>query len=133
MIEKKDKKELAGVKGWLLFFEVVFLFMFPFISINKLFLHMFASSDDLWFYKIIHASVGLFSFLTGIFILIRSSKTKIILQLFLLFYLLNSIPSNAVNQDLINQIIKIIFVIAIITIIYLYFRDSVRVRKTLIR
>lgn len=132
-MNQKANDKLIGVKGWLLFFAIVFILMFPFISFNKLFLHIFASSEKLLFYNIIWASVGLFSFLTGILILIKSSKTKIILQMFLLFYLLNSIPIDGVNQDLMNQIIKIISVIAVITIIYIYFRDSVRVKKTLIR
>jgi len=124
-------KELIGVKGWLLFFAILFTFIFPFVSIGGLFLPIYISSESQVFYKIIEASVGFFSFLTGILIFIKSSKTKIFLQIFLLFYLLSAILNHTVYADIKSLIIRILFLAVIITIIFLYFKNSERVNNTL--
>ncbi len=126
------KEEFVGVKGWLLFFAIIFTFLFPFLTINRLFLPIFASSESPFLYKINETSVGLFSLLTGISIFFKSSKTKILLQIFLLFYLINSITIHPLNNDIKGLPIKNIYAIAVVTIVYLYFKNSERVKNTLV-
>jgi len=125
------KKELIGVKGWLLFFAIVFTFLFPLVSIDGLFSPLYGPSERLVLYKIVEASVGLFSLLTGILIFLKSSKTKIFLQIFLIFYLLSAILNHTVNTDIKSLLIRISYIVIMIAVVFLYFTNSARVKNTL--
>jgi len=130
MIEAVNK-ELIGVKGWLLFFAIVFTFLFPSVTIYGLFSPIYGPSERIVLYKIIEASVVFFSLLTGILIFLKSSKAKIFLHMFLITYLLSAILNHTVYTDIKSLIIRILYIVIITTVIYLYFTSSERVKNTL--
>ncbi len=134
---EKNKRELIGMKGWLLFFALIFTFIIPYMTIDKLFISpdSYSIISKLWLYEIVEIIAGTLSLLTGILIFMRSSKTRIALILFLLFFLLNSIiiHINTSGHDIKTLLEGILYSLALVTIVYLYFKKSVRVKNTLIR
>ena len=132
----KIKKELKGVKGWLLFFAIIFSFMFPFLTLNRLFiepLFYYGSFKIFWPFEFIELMVGISSLSTGILIFAKSSKSIISLKIFLAFFLLDSIYIHIIqyNHDIKGLLESILYSIVITTIFYLYFKNSERVRNTL--
>jgi len=129
---------VSGVKGWLLFFIIVFVLLFPFGTIGSLFTNGIFNYNSIftyWFHLVIEIFIGLFSFVTGILLFIKHKLAVKIAKIFSVFMIVQSIYRHLFNyfafsNDFRNLIESSLYSIVIFSIIYSYFQNSKRVRNT---
>lgn len=139
MDSNTSTKDIKGIKGWLLFFGVVFVLLFPFNSFANVFSPAFelGLSSDRILLTMIEILTGLSSLATGILIFFKHQRALKTLNIFLVFYFLQSIYIHTLSfvnrgETLKFLIVGILYTVVIILVIAAYFRNSKRVRNTLI-
>ena len=133
-LKMSNTKEKKGIKGWLLFFVIVFIIVFPFLTITNLFDPAFISPlSRFWFYNVIVIMEGVFSLITGLFILFKKPQYINYLKIFITFYSLHVIINSIFLDDMNikERIGKILLILLLNTFLYLYFKNSQRVKNTI--
>jgi hypothetical protein len=133
---KNSNKEKKGIKGWLLFFIIIFTTLFPYLTIMNFIAPEIASPFSKYLpYDLIIIIEGTFSLLTGIFIILKKQNYINYLKIFMVFYFIHIIFNTIFlgGDSIIEKIGKLLYTSLILTFTYIYFNTSKRVKNTIVK